>query len=275
MKAAERGPFSRIRWFCKDGAQLPPTPSACVSHGGGWQHGEWSAKTTALRAEGFLVANVLAGLDVDAEVAEPDFPEAYAQILVERFLVGTDNGWIYRRAQFYRGAVQAEDEREGARALLLAMLEGPDWVGYRYPALRAGVRLLPHGKDTASIQQVRARAATLADLDPTFARLRTKIHGTPGGPGRGERARAFVPVVPRRPRGTVRGARRADRPRLLRPAASPSGWSRTRSVMTRAPWLQQTLREGARSDRRRAVAAAPATRRAPPSSPRCATRCPV
>jgi hypothetical protein len=24
MKTAERGPFSRLRWFCKDGAVLPP-----------------------------------------------------------------------------------------------------------------------------------------------------------------------------------------------------------------------------------------------------------
>jgi hypothetical protein len=70
----------------------------------------------ALRAQGYLVANVLAGIDAPALVAEPGFPEAFAQLLVERFLVGADNGWIFRRAQHYRGALQVEDEREGARA---------------------------------------------------------------------------------------------------------------------------------------------------------------
>ena len=246
MKASERGPFSRIRWFCKDGAQLPPTPSACVSHGGGWQHGEWSPRTTALRAQGFLVANVLAGLDVDAEVAAPDFPETYAQILIERFLVGADNGWIYRRAQYYRGAVQAEDERDGARALLLAMLEGPGWVGYRYPALRTGVRLLPHGKETASIQQVREGAATLADLDPTFARLRAKIHGSP-------EARDAASVREHSSRSS-----RADLAAQYEALAAqidlvysgpplPERLEQDAAVLTRAPWLQRTLRESART----------------------------
>ena len=36
MKASERGPFLRLRWFCKDGAVLPPQSGACASHGGGF-----------------------------------------------------------------------------------------------------------------------------------------------------------------------------------------------------------------------------------------------
>jgi len=38
-----RGPFSRIRWFCSDGTILPPKAYACTPHGGGFQHGQWSA----------------------------------------------------------------------------------------------------------------------------------------------------------------------------------------------------------------------------------------
>ena len=34
MKGQERGPFSRIRWFCADGTVLPPRPYACRDHGG-------------------------------------------------------------------------------------------------------------------------------------------------------------------------------------------------------------------------------------------------
>ena len=58
MKTADRGPFSQIRWFCKDGSVLPPTPYACKDLGGGRQHGEWTAKTKTLRENGFLIANV-------------------------------------------------------------------------------------------------------------------------------------------------------------------------------------------------------------------------
>ena len=179
MKAAERGPFAQIRWFCKDGTVQPPKAFACAERGGGVQHGEWSSKAQALRGKGYLVANVLAGIDAEAALARDGFVDELGQILVERYLVAVDDGWIFRRAQFYRGAVQEEDERAGARDLLLAMAASPEWTGHRFAALRAAARLLPHGRETASVQKVRQEAAALADLDPGFAALRAKIHGSP------------------------------------------------------------------------------------------------
>ena len=179
MKAAERGPFTQIRWFCKDGAVLPPKASACSERGGGYQHGEWSERTQALRGKGYLVANLLAGIDAETAVAKEDFPDALGQLLVEKYLVAVDHGWIFRHARFYRGAIQEEDERAGARDLLLAMAASPDWTGYRYVALRTAARLLPHGRETASFQKVRQEAAALADLDAGFAALRAKIHNAP------------------------------------------------------------------------------------------------
>ena len=74
MKAAERGPFSQIRWFCADGSVLPPRAYACAERGGGHQHGQWSERTEALRGKGFLVGNVLAGIDAEAAVARPGLP---------------------------------------------------------------------------------------------------------------------------------------------------------------------------------------------------------
>ncbi|MDX1376442.1 MAG: PEP/pyruvate-binding domain-containing protein, partial [Burkholderiales bacterium] len=179
MKDSPRGPFARIRWFCKDGRVLEPKDYACAKKDEGWQHGEWSERTKTLRAQGYAVANVLAGLDAAAAVAAPDFAGDYAQLLVEKFLIAADDGWIFRRARFYRGAIQEEDEREAARALLTAAAAREDWIGWRFPALRAGVALLPHGRDTASAQKVRNLAAALSDRDPGFAPLRVKIHGSP------------------------------------------------------------------------------------------------
>jgi hypothetical protein len=179
MKDDARGPFSSIKWFCKDGRVLGPQDYACAKKGEGWQHGEWSDRTKQLRSKGYKVANVLAGIDAIKAVADPAFPDAYAQLLIERFLIATDSGWILRNAQFYRGAIQEEDEREAARNLLTAMAAQEAWIGHRYPALRAGVRLLPHGTDTASAQKVRNMAAAIADRDPAFQRLRVKIHGSP------------------------------------------------------------------------------------------------
>jgi hypothetical protein len=180
MKDNPRGPFAAIKWFCRDGRVLPPKDFACASTGQGWQHGEWSDRTRQLRAQGFQVATLLAGIDVDKTVADPAFPDIYAQWLVERFLISADGGWILRKAQFYRGAIQEEDEREGARRLLTAMAAQPEWSGRRFVALRTGARMLPHGSDEATAQKVRNMAAALADRDAAFQSLRVKIHGSPG-----------------------------------------------------------------------------------------------
>jgi hypothetical protein len=179
MKTQPRGPFKELRWFCKDGTVFPPKEFACRDHGGGHQHGVWNERTVTLRDADYLIANLLAGFDPEATMAQPGFLDFYNQLLIEKFLLEVDNGWILRKARFYRGAIQEEDERAGARALLVSLSAEPEWIGLRYPALRIGSRLLSHGQDTASVQKVRQVSASLSDLDPDFKTLRGKIHGAP------------------------------------------------------------------------------------------------
>ncbi len=179
MKSAERGPFSRIRWFCKDGQILPPKAYACADFGGGVQHGEWSERTKTLRAAGYAIANFYSDLDVDEFVGKHANSAQFQQMLIEQFLIRIDNGWILRRAHAYRGALQAEDERSGARKLLLQLAGRHDWVTYRYLVLRTAARLLAHGTETASVQEIRQLSASLSDRDPGFKPLRNKIHGNP------------------------------------------------------------------------------------------------
>ena len=177
MKTAPRGPFARIRWFCEDGAVLPPTPGACKPHGGGHQHGEWSERTATLRAAGYQIATFFADLDADALLAADPTHAPLAQILVERYLVQADDGWILRQARYYRGAFQEEDERRGARELLLRLAAQREWVGFRYLFLRTAASLIPHGAETGSAKAVRQLSATLSERDPGFVPLRNKIHG--------------------------------------------------------------------------------------------------
>ena len=179
MKSAERGPFSRIRWFCKDGQVLPPKAYACAEFGGGVQHGEWSERTRNLRAAGYAIANFYADLDVDDFVKNDATSARFQQMLIEQFLVRIDNGWILRRAHIYRGAFQAENERSGARKLLFKLSGSRDWTIYRYLVLRTAARFLAHGAETASVQKVRQLSASLSDRDESFKKLRNKIHGSP------------------------------------------------------------------------------------------------
>jgi len=242
MKSSSRGPFVAIKWFCKDGRVLAPKDYDCAKKGEGWQHGEWSERSKALRAQGYAIANVLAGLDAAAAVAAPDFADRYAQLLIEKFLVAVDDGWIFRKARFYRGAIQEEDEREAARALLTAMAADGDWIGWRYPALRTGVRLLPHGRDTASAQNVRNQAAALAERDPGFEPLRVKIHGSPeAADAKSVRDYAKDVVDPALKKAYDDLAREIDRvyaPRRLGEVLEANA-----RVFSRAPWLQTLLRD--------------------------------
>ena len=179
MKIAPRGPFQRLRWFCNDGTILPPIPYACREHGGGVQHGEWNQRARQLRDGGYLIANVLADIDAATFTKRPDVTSAYAQILLERFLIAADDGWIFRRARFYRGALHAKDEARGARHLIEVLTQQPDWLTHHFLPLREGVRLLPHGQETTTVAAVRQLSAALHAKDAGFGPLRNKIHAKP------------------------------------------------------------------------------------------------
>ncbi len=180
MKRSPRGPFARIRWFCADGTVHPPSPYPCGERGGGVQHGEWSAQTQALRADGYAVGNLIVALDPAAFVGDAADLATLRQVLLERFLIGTDDGWIFRGARTYRGAIQIEDEEAGARALIAAMLRDSDWLSApRFFLLREAVRLLPRTADAVTAERVRQLAIDVAELDPRFEPLRAKIHNAP------------------------------------------------------------------------------------------------
>ena len=180
MKTAPRGPFARIRWFCADGT-VRAANQGCRGHGGGVQHGEWSKRTRALREQGFLVANLMVEIDPET-VAGPEGRAILEQILLERFLVEADDGWILRAARSYRGALQAEDEEAGTFRILQAMLADPEWHRpVNFFVLREAARYLPRTpqENDISASDVRNSASWIARKDPGFRELRVKIHGQP------------------------------------------------------------------------------------------------
>lgn len=244
MKEAERGPFERLRWFCNDGSVLPPKAYACVDHGGGYQHGQLSERAEELRRAGYWVANLFAGIEPEAVVKEEGFDDRYAQMLIERYLIGADDGWILRRALFYRGAIQEEDERDGARELLEYLAGQPDWIGTRFGALRTGVRLLPHGEGSASAQKVRQESAALSDRDRGFRALRAKIHGAPdaGDAGRVREYAQGVGDVGLRERYEALAAE-IDALYQARPLTEVL--EENARIFTGGPWLQDLLRKAA------------------------------
>jgi len=178
MKTEPRGPFSRIRWFCNDGAVLPPKEYACADHGGGRQHGEWSEDTLRLRREGFPIANVMVDLSAADFGESLDQQMHFRTLVLEQFLIDINDGWILRRARFYRGALQVEGEEASAYEFLSLLARDPRWRN-RYPMLVEAARLVPHGDDGMGQAEIRGMATALNDADPGFGDLRNKIHGRP------------------------------------------------------------------------------------------------
>jgi hypothetical protein len=244
MQTRERGPFKELRWFCSDGTILPPKAYACVKHGGGHQHGAWSEQTKTLRNKGYKIANLMAGYDPEVQLARPDFIDDYNQLLIEKYLVAADDGWIFRRALFYRGAIQEEDEREGGRKLLLALSGEPEWIGLRYPALRTGAVLVSHGEDTASVQKVRQVSAALAEQDRGFNELRGKIHGTPDA-GDAQRVRDYAAAVDDPAMKEKYADLAAEIDLVYQAVPLPQKLEEAARVFTAGAWLQKILRNAA------------------------------
>ncbi|MDB4443792.1 hypothetical protein N9174_00440 [bacterium] len=179
MKQSSRGPFKRIRWFCKDGTIQPPVAYACRERGGGVQHGEWNDRVKVLRNLGYAIANVLADIQAEDFINHPAHEKILKQIILEQFLIKADDGWIFRRARFYRGALQSENEIAMGRDILLALLGESAWRNNRFLVLREAVRFLPHGRKGAPITEMRQIARSITEKDEGFERLRNKLHVKP------------------------------------------------------------------------------------------------
>jgi hypothetical protein len=179
MKKSPRGPFAHIRWFCNDGTIQLPEEYACRDHGGGVQHGEWTDRVKTLRASGYFIANVFADVRAREFLQNPRHIDIVKQMVLEKFLIEADEGWIFRRARYYRGALQTEDETRAGRELLLALVSDPAWRKNRFMVLREASRFIPHGRRGAPITEMRQLSRTIAENDPDFETLRIKLHVHP------------------------------------------------------------------------------------------------
>ncbi len=244
MKQDPRGPFSGIRWYCADGSVLEPRPSGCEARGGGFQHGQWSERTRQMRAAGYAIANFLADFKPDSPIARD--PDILTMLLVEKFLIASDDGWILRKAQFYRGAFQDYNERDGAKALLLALLAQTGRASTDFVVLREAARLLPHGAETAAITNLRGKATTISDRDPQFKNLRSKIHNLPE-PSDALRVRQYASGAQAKPALKEEYATLAQMIDQVNAGRSLPAAIKSLSTQVRTPELAKRLQEHAAS----------------------------
>ncbi len=178
FKKDPRGPYKGIFWFCPDGSIVPPKERC--EEPGGLQHALHKDIVEKIaREQGIYLGQILAGSDLDAFLNKSDYYSRLKQYQLEKFLQKIDDGWIMRRAQFYRGALQAEDEEAWGKQLLQQALGDDNLLESQYYLLRQSARDIPHIDDTDLLARIRATAKTIADTMAAFMDTRVKIHGQP------------------------------------------------------------------------------------------------
>jgi hypothetical protein len=184
---------------------LEPVAYGCREHGGGRQHGEYSAQRQRLAELGWSIGTVFAALTFAELGDDATRRQRLRELALERYLTDVDDGWVLRRARNYRGRVQIEGEEATGRELLLGLLADREWLANNFLLARESVRVIPHpGQADDIARDVRREAIELADSDSRFEPLRAEIHGAPSA-STARRVRAWADGRSGRTRGDSGG----------------------------------------------------------------------
>ncbi len=179
-KADERGPYFRLRWFCRDETVHAPAGTPCRERGGGVQHAELKPEAEQLGDLGIHFGTILQTLDFAEFVDEAHDHYLLRELVVQRFLFDVDDGWVLRKARYYRGARQIEDEEKTGREFLERLLSRSEWVARNYLLASELSETVPHGGGVEPrTERIRNLATEIANLDPEFQSVRVKIHSFP------------------------------------------------------------------------------------------------
>ena len=177
-KADQRGPYKDIRWFCKDGSVVPPK-ERCPQPGG-VQRARYKDEVVALGKEYHLyLGQILSTTPKEDFWDAPNYNSRLKQYQLGKYLQGVDNGWILRKAQYYRGAFQVEDEENWGNDFFKWLLAQDKVVEQQFFLLRQAAKDIPHEGDNNRAQLIRALSKEISDAYPAFLDLRVKIHGQP------------------------------------------------------------------------------------------------
>ena len=177
-KSEAKGPYKDIRWFCKDGTTVPGTERC--SEPGGVQRARYKDEVLNLARTNHLFLGQILSLTPYPDFWDTAFGQSrLKQYQIERFLQLNDNGWILRKAQYYRGAYQVEDEEAWGAAFLSWLLTDDQAVRKNFFLIRQAVRDIPHLENNPQSQKIRAISKEISDSVPSFMNIRVKIHGQP------------------------------------------------------------------------------------------------
>ena len=79
------------------------------------------------------------------------------------YLFSVDDGWVLRRAQYYRGAIQSEDEEEWGKDFFLDILKDDVLLNTKFYLIRQALKDIPHNGDDNTAQLMRSQSKQLSE----------------------------------------------------------------------------------------------------------------
>lgn len=179
LKDDKRGPYRDIKWFCEDGT-IRAAKDPCPESMEGVQHARYKSKVLdmAKRHHIFLDQILTGTVNKDFWDAE-DLHSRAKQYQLTNYLFNADDGWILKKARYYRGAKQIEDEKEWGQNFLEWVVDNDRRLSENYLLIRLLARDIPHGEDSGHAQRVRAYSKVLGDQYEDFMETRIKMHNNP------------------------------------------------------------------------------------------------
>ena len=172
-KADQRGPYKEIRWYCPDGSIIPPK-ERCPQPGGVQRARHKDEVYSLAKSNHIFLGQILATTPNEDFWDEQFFNSRLKQYQLEKYLRAVDNGWILRKAQFYRGAYQAEDEEAWGLAFYQWLLKDARLLEEKYFLIRQAAKDIPHKGDTNLKQDIRLDSKIISDSYPAFLDIRVK-----------------------------------------------------------------------------------------------------
>ena len=177
-KADVRGPYKDIRWFCPDGSFK--SPQERCTEPGGVQRARYKDEIISLANSNHVFLGQILSTTPYADFwDESNNYSRIKQFQIEKYLIGVDKGWILRKAQYYRGAFQAEDEELWGLGFFNWLLADDAAIQTQFFLIRQACKDIPHNNDDNTKQKIRLNSKLISDSYPPFLDIRVKIHGQP------------------------------------------------------------------------------------------------
>ncbi|AUC76821.1 PEP/pyruvate-binding domain-containing protein [Olleya sp. Bg11-27] len=175
-----RGPYKDIRWFCTDGSLRQPKDPCPDNIGPGNQHARYKDDVEKLaKSNHVYLGQILTNTTNDAFLDVDNDNSRLKQYQIDKYLRAIDNGWINQKSQFYRGAIQSEDEEAWGIDFYKWLLSKDKLIVENYFLIKQSLKDIPHSGDDNLAQLMRSQSKVLSDLYPSFMDLRVKIHAQP------------------------------------------------------------------------------------------------